>query len=220
MTNAGWYPDPDGKGGQRYFDGTNWGPSMPPAATSTQMEPPKQPGNGPKIFAVVCVLFFGLLVVGKCGGSDDKDSDSKSSASSSTTTRPLTTRPATAAPPTPTGPEKPEATFTTSEGPNGQQVTAAFAIGDNFTEGMIKSGARYKTIEILEYADVAYPNAASVTVQGSFPMQDAYGNTSTSVVINITYLRSTLDKINFSGIDKDNIWELRDSGTVAPAFQP
>jgi hypothetical protein len=35
-----------------------------------------------------------------------------------------------------------------------------------------------------------------------------------------TYLRSTLDKINFAGVDKDKIWELRDFGFVAPAFQP
>lgn len=95
-----------------------------------------------------------------------------------------------------------------------------FNIHDNFTEGMIKDGARFATIDILKYAKATYPDAASVNVQGKFPMKDAYGNTTTDTVINLTYLKSTLDQINFDGVDKDRIWELRDSGIVAPAFQP
>jgi hypothetical protein len=59
-----------------------------------------------------------------------------------------------------------------------------------------------------------------VTVQGSFPMKDSYGNTTTDVVVNLTYLQSTLQQINFAGVDKDKIWEIADSGTIAPAFRP
>lgn len=99
-------------------------------------------------------------------------------------------------------------------------MTARFTISDNLTEGLIKDGARFDTIDILKYATKTYPNAPEVAVQGTFPMKDAYGNTSTDVVVNLTYLRSTLDKINFEGVDKDKIWELHDSGFVAPAFQP
>jgi hypothetical protein len=51
-------------------------------------------------------------------------------------------------------------------------------------------------------------------------MKDQYGNTTTDTVINLSYLRSTLDQVNFDGVDKDRIWELRDSGIVYPAFQP
>jgi hypothetical protein len=51
-------------------------------------------------------------------------------------------------------------------------------------------------------------------------MKDAYGNTSSDVVVNVTYLRSTLDQINFDGVSKDKIWEIHDFGFVAPAFQP
>lgn len=114
-------------------------------------------------------------------------------------------------------PPAPDANYTTAAD---GAVTATFSIGDNFTEGMIKSGARYKTIDILEYAKRTYPTAPEVTVQGSFPMKDAYGNTSTDMVINLTYLRSTIDQINFTGVDKDKIWELADSGYIAPAFRP
>jgi hypothetical protein len=158
---------------------------------------------------------FVLFLIGKCSSSDDKKSESGSSGSSTTSAV------ATASPsPTPTGPTKPAATFTVTPGPDGDEVTAVFAIKDNFTEGLIKDGARFDTIDILKYAKATYPNAASVNVQGKFPMKDAYGNTSTDTVINLTYLRSTLDQINFEGVDKDKIWEVRDSGIVYPAFQP
>lgn len=93
-------------------------------------------------------------------------------------------------------------------------------IGDNFTEGMIKDGARFDTIDILEYANAMFPNASQVTVQGSFLMKDSYGNTSTDMVLNVTYSKSTLDQINFEGVDKDKIWEIRTFGFVHPAFQP
>lgn len=216
MANAGWYPDPDVQGGQRYFDGTNWGPSMPPTAAPTQTPPQKHAGNNGRIWAVVVGLLVVLFVIGKCSSSgDDKESNSSSSSSGSRTTSAVAT-----ASPTPTGPVKPDATFTTGQGPQGLEVTARFAIGDNFTEGMIKDGARFDTIDILEYSKLTYPTAGSVNIQGSFPMKDAYGNTSTDVVVNITYLKSTLDQINFEGVDKDRIWELRDSGFVHPEFQP
>jgi hypothetical protein len=162
---------------------------------------------------IVGIVFF-LFLIGRCGSSDDKKSGSESSES------PTTSSIAAAPSPTSTGPKKPEATFTTAPGPDGDEVTATFAIHDNFTEGLIKDGARFDTIDILKYAKATYPNASQVTVQGSFPMKDAYGNTSTDVVVNLTYLRSTLDQINFDGVDKDKIWEISDSGSVAPAFQP
>lgn len=44
---AGWYPDPDGSGGQRYFDGADWtGHGVPPQGPWTQ-PPWNQPGAYP-----------------------------------------------------------------------------------------------------------------------------------------------------------------------------
>lgn len=212
---AGWYPDPDGKGGQRYFDGTNWGPAAPPAPTLTAPQP-KKSGSGGKVIAAVVGIFLLLFLIGKCEGSSDDDKKSESQSSTATTSRVVSS----AAAPTPTAPKKPDATFSTASGPEGETVTAVFNIGDNFTEGLIKDGARFTTIDILEYAKSTYPNAASVNVQGRFPMKDAYGNTTTDTVINLYYSKSTLDQINFDGVDKDKIWEIRDSGFVSPAFQP
>lgn len=42
MTAPGWYPDPSGDGGQRYWDGSSWGPTAPaPAAQATKAPRPK-----------------------------------------------------------------------------------------------------------------------------------------------------------------------------------
>jgi hypothetical protein len=216
-SEPGWYPDPAGVGHglQRYFDGSNWTSDW---AFST--EPPKKgvPGKAALALAALCALVL-LIIIGKSWGFDDnKDSQSSSSASP---TRVGPSTPTEAAPPTPTGPKKPDgATFATAPGPDGDVVNARFAIRDNYTEQMIKDGARLDTIDILRYAKATYPDASAVNVQGTFPMTDPYGNTSTHVAIDLTYSRATLNKINFDGVSKNSIWEIRDSGSVLPAFQP
>ncbi|MDG4667997.1 DUF4352 domain-containing protein [Mycobacterium sp. 236(2023)] len=84
MSAAGWYPDPSGNGGQRYFNGTEWteyrrAPGAPP---------PKKSNTGKVLlFSLLgVVLFFGgcgtLLVIGSSGDSK-KDREMSSSTPSS-----------------------------------------------------------------------------------------------------------------------------------------
>ncbi|MCA2254123.1 DUF2510 domain-containing protein [Mycobacterium intracellulare] len=206
----GWYPDPAGVGHglQRYFDGTNWTSEW---AFST--EPPKKGLSGKAALALsVLTVLVLLVIVGKSWGFERNDSQLPSSAPST---------PTEAAPSTPAGPKKPDGvTFTTTQSPDGEIVDARFAIRDNYTELLIKDGARLDTIDILRYARATYPDASAVNVQGTFPMTDPYGNTSTQVAIDLTYSRETLNKINFDGVTKNSIWEIRDSGSILPAFQP
>ncbi|GFG52235.1 DUF4352 domain-containing protein [Mycolicibacterium agri] len=56
-TPAGWYPDPDGSGGQRYFDGHAW---------TDQRAPALQPSSAPsgKVIAGIVAGVVVLLVVG------------------------------------------------------------------------------------------------------------------------------------------------------------
>jgi hypothetical protein len=208
----GWYPDPAvGHGLQRYFDGTSW-----TSEWAFSAEPPKKGLSGKAVLALaaLCVLVL-LILVGKSWIFDPKNAGHSSPSSSS-----VAAGPTEAAPSTPAGPKKPEGVaFTTAPGPNGDVVNARFAIRDNYTEQLIKDGARLDTIDILKYAKATYPDASAVNVQGTFPMTDPYGNTSTQVAIDLTYSRATLNKINFDGISKASIWEIRDSGNVLPAFE-
>lgn len=213
----GWYPDPAGVGHglQRYFDGTNW---ISEWAFST--EPQRKGLQGKAVLALATLVLLVLLViVGRSWGFDAMNDSQSTPSSSPAAAGPST--PIEAAPSTPTGPSKPEGvTFTTAPGSDGDVVNARFAIRDNYTEGLIKDGARLDTIAILKYARATYPAASAVNVQGTFPMTDPYGNTATHVAIDLTYSKATLDKINFDGVTKNSIWEIRDSGTVLPAFQP
>lgn len=59
MGAPGWYPDPNGGGGQRYFDGTNWGPTAPPPTSA-----PVAAGGERRItihYGFVVLTIFSLL---------------------------------------------------------------------------------------------------------------------------------------------------------------
>lgn len=63
-TTAGWYPDPDGSGGQRYFDGQSWTDHRAPAAAveappldaATPAAPRSSGPNGKVIVAVIAAV--------------------------------------------------------------------------------------------------------------------------------------------------------------------
>lgn len=64
MSAPGWYPDPSGNGGQRYFDGSNWGPTAPPPPSS-QYPTPRPPQGTERRFTIhygfALLAFFSLL---------------------------------------------------------------------------------------------------------------------------------------------------------------
>lgn len=217
----GWFPDPSGSGGQRYFDGTKWtehraAGGVAPAA------------NKPPTVRIVGAIIGGLLLLGVVTSlGDDKKDDDASSSSASTTSSAASSRssfvaaPAPSAPPTPAGPVAPTGVnFHTEPGSDGEVVFAKFKIADAVFMGLTKFGARRTTIDALEYAQAVYPTATKVFVQGTFATKDAYGNSDpNTVVLNVGYTKATLDKINFAGVDTDQIWDLRDSGMVHPDLQ-
>lgn len=68
----GWYPDPSGAGGTRYWDGNQWGPTAP--------QPVKKRKVWPWIVLAVVVLFFGgcAAIVGVVGSSISSNTSSSS----------------------------------------------------------------------------------------------------------------------------------------------
>lgn len=97
---------------------------------------------------------------------------------------------------------------------DGGTTFVRFEIADNFTQGLIASGAERTTFEALEAAIEEHPETGRVQVIGSFPTMDEYGNEETSDILQPVYLRETIDQINFDNWATIDIWSLRDGGMV------
>jgi Protein of unknown function (DUF2510)/Domain of unknown function (DUF4352) len=110
---AGWYPDPSGEPGQRYFDGNDWteqragsSPPPPPTPNAPKVPPPSAPKQLQRIplwgwIAIVVVLLVLLVAVPQsCGNKSHQGS------STATTTKSVTasTSGPTLAAPAPTSP--------------------------------------------------------------------------------------------------------------------
>jgi hypothetical protein len=66
-TPAGWYPDPDGSGGRRYFDGQSWTQHRAAAVEAPPLEvaaAPRTAGRNGKVIAGVIAAVVVLVVVG------------------------------------------------------------------------------------------------------------------------------------------------------------
>jgi hypothetical protein len=198
-------------------------PNHPPPPSQQPVSPPvKKKRKWPWIVGGVVVF---LAVVGQCGNHDHNSSSSSSSSSSKPTS--TSTAPAPAPQTTTTtsaGPAKPnvqQLTISEQPGPDGSDVVSAtYKIGENFTAGLTKDTARMDTAKILQYALAAYPNLTEVDVHANADMTDMYGNNKLEEVATLTYSRATLERINWSNFNTNNMWNIpiADSAYVAPAF--
>lgn len=119
-------------------------------------------------------------------------------------------------------PEPTNDQFTVSHDPEdydgelpGGTTTVRFEIRDNFTRGMIASGAERDTLDALEHALSEHPDTSRIVIEGEFPTMDAYGNeTPDSVILRPFYDRETFERINFNNSALIDIWDLRDGGMI------
>ncbi len=103
---------------------------------------------------------------------------------------------------------------------DGQTIKVRFSIDDNLTAGMIKRSARTDVKEILQAIHTSGYLYSAITVTGTYPLKDAFGNSTEQDVIRATYRRSIVDKINWDGFESDNVFQLQiaDSAWVHPTF--
>lgn len=94
-----------------------------------------------------------------------------------------------------------------------------FDVGDGYSEAYIRDRARREVVALLRGVRRSGVDRSSVSIRGYAPLQDAYGNTSTEQVINLLYDAPTLERINFSSVDPDDIYLLADLSDVHPLFR-
>ncbi|QPR38022.1 PASTA domain-containing protein [Brevibacterium casei] len=99
------------------------------------------------------------------------------------------------------------------------EVTVQFEIDDNFTTGLVATGAKQDTIAALQAAKEKYPDYKSIVVMGSGPTVDKYGNEDNSYLFSVRYTRETVEKIDFDNSALIDIWDLKDAGMVNPDLE-
>ncbi len=97
-TPAGWYPDPERPGTERWWDGQAWGQIRPAAETPAAPGPAPErqgPGLRQKIIAGIVLTIVALAIIGTIAGGDDEATEATTTteADSILTTTTTTTPP-------------------------------------------------------------------------------------------------------------------------------
>ncbi len=96
-----------------------------------------------------------------------------------------------------------------------------FKVADNFTDKMRAEGAEMDVYELLKAAaHSGIPDYTQVWIRGTFPTTDVYGNTEDSVVVNVTFYRKTVERINWDEFTWDNTYEIADVKKLHPQMRP
>lgn len=119
----GWYPDPSGTPGQRYWDGAQWGPGMP--------QPKKSNAGKVALIVIASIVGVFILMFGGCAALFSSSMDSVSSSTKSTTAPTAKSEAAaetsTPAPPPPAGAPVRDGKFEFQV----TNVSSAKTVGDN-----------------------------------------------------------------------------------------
>ena len=101
----------------------------------------------------------------------------------------------------------------------GERLFVHWAINDNLTAGMIRGGVRFDISRMLEViADSSEPYT-SVFLRGTFAMVDQFGNASETPVVEATFTKDTIDRINFENFLTDNVYVIADDTDLHPEFR-
>jgi len=94
-----------------------------------------------------------------------------------------------------------------------------WAINDNLTENLIKFGAKSDATDILKAVAMSGLDYTYVILSGSFPLVDQFGNTNERNVVNLTFNKDTVDRINWENFLTDNIYQVADEANIWVVFQ-
>ena len=101
----------------------------------------------------------------------------------------------------------------------GERLFVRWAINDNLTAGMIRGGARIDIRDMLEVIADGSETYTTVFLQGTFAMVDQLGNASETPVVEATYTKDTVDRINFENFLTDNVYAIAENTDLHPQFR-
>lgn len=100
----------------------------------------------------------------------------------------------------------------------GDQVVIVFPANDGLSAGMIRRDTQRRALAIAQAVRDNTDNGHDLRITASGPLIDAYGNTAEEHVMRISLDRPTLAKINFDGINPDNLPIIADQYWQHPAL--
>ena len=97
-------------------------------------------------------------------------------------------------------------------------VSVAFAVDDNLTQNMIRSGIRRDIVKILKAAQKSGYDFTVIKIEGSFPLVDKFGTSTESAVVRAVWSRATVDRINWPSFLREDVYDIADSSWLHPAI--
>lgn len=113
----------------------------------------------------------------------------------------------------------PRLTTLNFDDPEQGAIFVNWAINDNLTENLIIFGAKSDATDILKALAQSRIDYTYVILSGSFPMVDKFGNSDEKNVVNLTFYKETVERINWENFLSDNIYDIADEAFVWIAFQ-
>ena len=101
----------------------------------------------------------------------------------------------------------------------GERLVVQWAINDNLTSGMVSRGARRDIHNMLEVIADGQEPYTSVFLRGTFSLVDRLGNVSEANVVEATFAKSTIDRINFENFLTDNVYVIAEDTDIHPEFR-
>lgn len=103
----------------------------------------------------------------------------------------------------------------------GLDVVVTWAINENLSDGITKDGSRLETMKMLKWFKENYKgDYQGVRLEGTYSLQDRFGNATEDRVFLGTYSKATVRRINYDSVSFKTLWELTDTTPfIHPAFR-
>lgn len=113
----------------------------------------------------------------------------------------------------------PKITAINFDDPETGAIFINWALDDNLTMEFIGSGARSDATEIVRALHNSGIDYTYVILSGSFSLVDEFGNKNEANVFNLTFNKSTIEKINWENFLTDNIDNIADDAFIRTELQ-
>ena len=84
---------------------------------------------------------------------------------------------------------------------------------------IIRGGARLDIRNMLEVIADSQEPYTSVFLRGTFALTDQFGNESEANVVEATFTKSAIDRINFENFLTDNVYAIAEDPYIHPEFR-